>query len=113
MAAVLSASTLVGDKVKNLDGEDLGEVEDIVIDLESGRVAYAVVAFGGGFMNSGKLVAIPWQSVVVDQGDKKLLLNASKEALESAEGFDKDDWPDMADPSFRTRTSSHYGVENW
>ena len=113
MAAVLSASTLVGDKVKNLDGEDLGKIEDIVIDLQSGRVAYAVVSFGGGFMHEGKFLAIPWASLAVDQGDKKIILNVPKETLESAEGFDKDDWPDMADPSFRKRTFGHYGVTAW
>ena len=113
MSAVLSASTLAGDKVKNLECEDLGKIEEIMIDLQSGRVAYAVVSFGSGFMHSGKLFAIPWASLAVDQGDKKVFLNVSKEMLESAEGFDKDHWPDMADPSFRTRTYEHYGVESW
>ena len=113
MSAVLSASTLAGDKVKNLEGEDLGKIEEIMIDLQSGRVAYAVVSFGSSFMHSGKLFAIPWASLAVDQGDKKVFLNVSRETLESAEGFDKDQWPDMADPSFRTRTYEHYGVESW
>lgn len=113
MAAVLSASTLAGDKVKNLEGEDLGKVEDLVIDLQSGRVAYAVVSFGGGFMHSGKFIAVPWASLAVDQGDKKVILNVRREVLEAAEGFDKDNWPDMADPAFRTRTYGHYGVEPW
>jgi len=113
MAAVLSATTLVGDKVKNLAGEDLGKMEDIVIDLQSGRVAYGVVSFGASFMHSGKFFAIPWASLAVDQGDKKIILNVPKETLESAEGFDKDHWPDMADPSFRTRTYGHYGAALW
>jgi sporulation protein YlmC with PRC-barrel domain len=113
MAAVLSASTLVGDKVKNLAGEDLGKIEDIVIDLQSGRVAYGVVSFGASFMRGGKFFAIPWTSLAVDQGDKKIILNVPKETLESAEGFDKDHWPDMADPSFRTRTYGHYGAALW
>ncbi len=113
MASVLSASTIAGDKVKNLAGEDLGKIEDIMIDLESGRVAYAVVSFGSGFMHGGKLFAIPWAALAVDQGDKKIILNVPKEILETAEGFDKDHWPDMADPAFRTRTYGHYGVEAW
>lgn len=113
MSAVLSASTLAGDKVKNLEGEDLGKLEEIMIDLQSGRVAYAVVSFGSGFMHSGKLLAIPWGSLAVDQGDKKIILNVSKATLESAEGFDKDHWPDLADPAFRTRTYNHYGIESW
>ena len=113
MAAVLSASKIAGDKVKNLDGEDLGKVEEIMIDLQSGRVAYAVLSFGSGFMHSGKLFAIPWASLAVDQGDKKVILNVSRETLETAEGFDKDHWPDLSDPGFRSRTYGHYGVDLW
>lgn len=113
MAAILSASTLAGDKVKNAQGEDLGKVEELMIDLESGRVAYAVLSFGGGFMHSGKFFAIPWGSLAVDQKDKNLVLNVSREMLESAEGFDKDQWPDMADPAFLTRTYTHYGIKPW
>ena len=113
MAAILSASTIAGEKVKNLDGEDLGKVEDIMIDLQSGRVAYAVLSFGSGFMHKGKLFAIPWASLAVDQGDKKVILNVPRETLETAEGFDKDHWPDLSDPAFRSRIYGHYGVEPW
>lgn len=110
MTHILSASTLASDKVANLDGEELGKVEDLMINLQSGRVEYAVLSFGGGFMHGSKLFAIPWQSFAVDQVDKKLILSVPRERLESAQGFDKDHWPDMADPSFTARTHEHYGV---
>lgn len=113
MASVLSASTLAGDKVKNSKGEDLGKVEELMIDLESGRVAYAVLSFGGGFMHAGKFFAIPWGSLAVDQEEKNLILNVTPEMLETAEGFDKDHWPDMADPAFLNRTYAHYGIKPW
>lgn len=113
MAAVLSASTLVGDKVKNPKGEDLGKIEELMIDLQSGRVAYAVISFGAGFMHGGKLFAIPWASLAVDQTEKQFILNVTREMLETAEGFDKDNWPDMADPAFLTRTYTHYGIKPW
>jgi len=113
MTSVLSASTIAGDKVTNLEGQDLGKVEDIVIDLQSGRVAYAVLSFGSGFLQPGKLFAIPWSSLLVDQHDKKLILNVPRETLETAEGFDSNHWPDMADPEFRNRTFGHYGAAGW
>jgi sporulation protein YlmC with PRC-barrel domain len=113
MAAILSASTLRGDKVRNAEGEDLGKLEELMIDLESGRIAYAVISFGSGFMHSGKLFAVPWASLAVDQEDKQLILNVTREMLETAEGFDKEEWPDMADPAFRNRTYTHYGIEPW
>jgi sporulation protein YlmC with PRC-barrel domain len=45
---VLTASTLKGDKVTNANGEDLGKVEEIMLDLERGQVAYVVLSFGRG-----------------------------------------------------------------
>lgn len=113
MAAILSASTLAGDKVKNPKGEDLGKIEELMIDLQSGRVAYAVISFGEGFLRGGKLFAIPWASLAVDEENKNIILNVSREMLEKAEGFDKDNWPDMADPSFLKRTYTHYGIKPW
>jgi sporulation protein YlmC with PRC-barrel domain len=113
MTTVLSAKTLAGDKVKNPAGEDLGKVEDLMVDLESGRVAYAVLSFGAGFMHSGKLFAIPMASLSVDHKDKNLILNVTREMLETAEGFDSDHWPDMADPDFLARTYTHYGIKPW
>lgn len=113
MAAILSASTLAGDKVQNAEGEDLGKLEELMIDLESGRIAYAVISFGAGFMHSGKLFAVPWKSLAVDEENKQLILDVTREMLESAEGFDKDQWPDMANPAFRNRTYTHYGIKPW
>jgi sporulation protein YlmC with PRC-barrel domain len=113
MAAILSASALAGDKVKNPQGEDLGKIEELMIDLQSGRVAYAVISFGAGFMHGGKLFAIPWASLAVDQKAKQIILNVTPEMLKTAEGFDKDNWPDMADPAFLNRTYSHYGIKPW
>jgi len=113
MAGILSATSLAGDKVTNADGEDLGKVEELMIDLESGRLAYAVLSFGAGFLHSGKLFAIPWASLAVDQKNKQLILNVTREMLETAEGFDKDHWPDMADPAFMNTTYSHYGIKPW
>jgi sporulation protein YlmC with PRC-barrel domain len=113
MTGVLSTSTISGDKVCNLEGEDLGKIEDLVLDLDSGRVAYAVLSFGG-FMGMGnKLFALPWESLAVDKGEHRIVLNVPKEKLENAEGFDKDNWPDFADPAFRDRTYSYYGAAPW
>lgn len=113
MATILSSTSLAGDKVTNANGEDLGKVEELMLDVESGRIAYAVLSFGAGFLQSGKLFAIPWESLAVDQQNKQLILNVSHEMLESAEGFEKDHWPNMADPAFMNTTYSHYGIKPW
>ncbi|MBZ0303832.1 MAG: PRC-barrel domain-containing protein, partial [Anaerolineae bacterium] len=60
---LLSATTLIGDGVKNSAGEDLGKLTEIMLDVESGRVAYAVLSFGGVLGLGNKLFAIPWEAL--------------------------------------------------
>ena len=75
---VLAASTLTGDRVHNQAGEDLGKIEEIMIDLPTGRVAYAVLSFGG-FMGLGdKLFAVPWSALRIDEGEHEFILNAER-----------------------------------
>jgi len=106
---VLSASTLAGDRVRNPTGEDLGKIEELMIDIPTGRIAYAVLSFGGFLGMGNKLFAVPWSAFTVDEREHELILNADKQMLESAPGFDKDNWPDMADPSWGSEVYSHYG----
>jgi hypothetical protein len=106
---VLSADSLEGEKVKNAKGEDLGEIKSFMLDLYLGRIAYAVLSFGG-FMGLGdKLFALPWSAMKLDTADHAFILDVPKERLEAAEGFDKDHWPNFADATFRKATYSHYG----
>ncbi len=107
---VLSASTLAGDSVINREGEDLGKVDEIMIDLPTGRVAYAVLSFGGALGIGNKLFAVPWSAFTVDEDEKKLVLDIRKSQLETAPGFDKDNWPDMADTSWADQIHSFYGA---
>ena len=61
-----------------------------MIDLGSGRIAYAVLSFGGILGMGDKLFAIPWSALTLDTVDHKFILNAGKKSLEAAPGFDKD-----------------------
>ena len=104
----LSASTLTGDDVKNPQGEALGDLKDIMIDTLSGKVAYGVLSFGGVLGMGDKYFAVPWSALTVDGKNKNLVLNVSKERLKSAPGFDKDHWPNFADPTFVEKLHSYY-----
>jgi sporulation protein YlmC with PRC-barrel domain len=108
--SVLSASTLAGDSVRNAAGEDLGKISDIMIDIPSGRVAYAVLSFGGFLGMGDKLFAIPWSALRVDEDEKCFILNVDRRTIEAAPGFDKDNWPDMSDTKWGTEISSYYQV---
>jgi sporulation protein YlmC with PRC-barrel domain len=106
----MDAATLSGDDVVNAAGEDLGKIEAIMLDVASGRIAYAVLSFGGFLGMGTKFFAIPWAALTLDAVEKRFALDVPVEKLENAEGFDKDHWPSMADPVWATRLHSYYGV---
>src|SRR6266545_1040910 len=86
---VMDAGTLIGDKVVNAQGESLGEIEAIMLDVESGRIAYAVLSFGGFLGMGTKLFALPWSALTLDTDEKQFILDFPKDKLENAPGFDK------------------------
>jgi sporulation protein YlmC with PRC-barrel domain len=89
------ASDVKGHEVVNKNAEDLGKIEDYMLDLETGRMAYAVLSFGGWFGVGNKLFAVPWSAFTVQlfENDLRLVLNVDKEILKKAEGFDKNQLP--------------------
>ena len=90
---VLQASTVIGSKVFNRGGEQLGSLRDLVIDFEEGHMAYAVLSFGG-FMGKGdKLFAIPWEALIWNPKDHTFFLDIEKVVLKEAPGLDKEHWP--------------------
>ncbi|GAA5784645.1 PRC-barrel domain-containing protein [Chitiniphilus shinanonensis] len=74
----------------NTAGDDLGEIKGIMLDVQRGRIAYAVLSFGGFLGVGNKLFAIPWQTLVLDTDRKRFVLDVSEERLKAASGFDKD-----------------------
>lgn len=107
---IMSASTLAGDKIRNRKDEDLGKLEDIMLDVDSGSIAYGVLSFGGFLGMGNKLFAIPWQQLKLDAVNKCLILDVEKETLESAPGFDKDNWPNFADREWGATIHKHYSA---
>ena len=110
---LMGADTLIGDDVYNHKDEDLGDIKEIMLDVNSGRIAYAVLSFGGFLGIADKLFAVPWSALKLDTANKRFLLNVEKKSLESAPGFDKDDWPDMADPTWQNTINSYYGTKSY
>lgn len=107
---VLSASTICSDPVVNRTGENLGEIEELMIDMGNGRVAYAVVSFGGFLGLGNKLFAVPFEAFELDADNHCFVLDVPREKLEKAPGFDKDKWPDFADPRFKEQVYRHYEI---
>jgi sporulation protein YlmC with PRC-barrel domain len=108
---IMSAHTLAGNEVYNLEDEEVGDIEDIMLDVRSGTVCYAVLSFGGFFGMGGKLFAVPWRALALDTENKRFVLDVTKERLKDAPGFDKDRWPNMADQSWAKEIHTYYGTK--
>ena len=79
--ALMGADTLLGNDVYNKDGEDLGDIKEFMIDMATGKVAYAVLSFGGLLGMGDKLFAVPWTALALDTVNKRFTLNVAKDAL--------------------------------
>ncbi|HKO88431.1 MAG TPA: PRC-barrel domain-containing protein [Burkholderiales bacterium] len=108
---IMAASTLEGDEVVNSAGEKLGSIDEIMLDVSAGKIAYAVLASGGLLGMGDKLFAIPWNALTLDVERECFVLDIDKERLENAPGFDKDSWPSMADSSWAQSVYSYYGTQ--
>jgi len=110
---VLSASTMIGDDVINAEGEDLGEIKELMIDLEAGQISYAVLSFGGFLGLGEKLFAIPWAALRLDPDEEAFILDIDREMLEEAPGFDEDDWPQTANREYVIEIYEYYGYDGY
>lgn len=90
---VLSASSMLGNKIVSPEGEELGILKELMIDLDEGQINYAVLSFGGFLGLGNKLFAIPWEALTLNTDDHTFILDVDKEQLANAPGFDKDNWP--------------------
>jgi sporulation protein YlmC with PRC-barrel domain len=111
-ASVLSAGSIAGTKVLDARGDHLGSIEDLMLHTDTGDVAYAVLSFGGFLGMGEKLFAIPWEALTIDAADHRIVLNLDRERLEQTPGFDKDDWPSTADPTWMQGAPPHDGFED-
>lgn len=111
---MLSGDTIEGTKVRNFNDKKLGTIKDIMIDMESGRIAYAVLSVHDGFLNlDSKYFAIPWQALEFDTKEEIARLDIDEARLENSPGFDKDNWPTAPQREFIDDVYSYYGYESF
>lgn len=108
--SLMGADTLLGNDVYNNDGDDLGDIKEFMIDMASGKVAYAVLSYGGLMGMGDKLFAVPWEALTLDTENKRFTLDVRKDALKDAPGFDKDNWPSMSDQTWASGVHKFYGT---
>lgn len=111
LGTVQKASKLVGMPVKNLQGENLGEIKTLMVDLSAGRVV-AVILSSGGFLGIGdELSAVPPTALRLNPAGDSLQLDATKELLSSAPHFKADQWPDLGQPTYADGIYRAYKVD--
>jgi sporulation protein YlmC with PRC-barrel domain len=108
-AVLLRSQALFEYRVKSPQGEDLGKIEEVIIDMEVGRVAYAVLSFGGFLGLGNKWVPVPWDAVVLRPAEKVLLLNIDKDKLQKAPNFEGTTLPELANRQWGAVIHTYYG----
>jgi sporulation protein YlmC with PRC-barrel domain len=110
---VVRASKIIGINVKNKADEDLGSINDIVFDPRDGRIVYAAVSMGGFLGVGDKLFAVPWEALECREvdGEQVAYLDIDKNRMENAQGFNEDNWPDMANDRWRAENDRRYRLQ--
>ena len=109
-SAAYRLSEVKGFNVENAQGDDIADIEDVVIDIDEGKVRYVAVSFSESWGYGEKLFAMPWNALrFMHEGEEnKIVLNVTQAQMKSATGFDNDDWPNFADPKWREATDKFY-----
>ena len=105
----LTATSIIGDKVENPQGEDLGTIDNLMINVHTGKVEYAVLEYGSFLGIGGKLFAIPFEELRVASGRHVFILNRDNDYLKMSPGFDKNHWPDTNDHTYYGDVDSYWG----
>jgi hypothetical protein len=110
---LMGAGTLIGNHVYNHHDEHLGDITELMLDVPGGRICYAVLAFGGMLGLGEKLFAVPWEALTLDTVSRRFLIDITRLRLQVAPGFDRQAWPDMADPTWEKGVHDYYGTKSF
>jgi len=105
------ATAIIGEKVSSGKGDYLGKIEDVVVDTNLGKIAYAVISSGKGVLGiADKYFAVPWEILKTDIASENFYLSVSEEKLKSAPEFKKDDFHKIIDADYINKLYNYYGV---
>lgn len=105
----MRATKLIGSDVRNAQGENLGDIKDLIIDVANDRVYYAILSFGGFLGMGDKLFAIPVTAFRQFGTEDKVILNIDNTRLKNSPGFDGKAYPDFDTPKYRTEVDGYFG----
>jgi BON domain-containing protein/PRC-barrel domain protein len=105
-------SKIIGQNVRDSQGKNIGKIEDLMVDSK-GHVSFAVMSFGGFLGMGEKYFAVPWTAMRFDRDGKDVdavVLDVTKEQIEKAPSFTRDNWPDTRDPKWREDARRPWGT---
>jgi hypothetical protein len=108
--SLIGADKVDGTAVYDTAGERLGDIHDVMIDKVSGRVAYAVLSFGGFLGLGEKYHPLPWNALKYDTSLGGYVVNLSKDQLEGGPAYDEGDDPQWGDRDYEKRVHDYYGL---
>jgi sporulation protein YlmC with PRC-barrel domain len=108
---LISAANVHGTDVYNIAGEKLGIVDTVMIDKQTGRIAYAVLSFGGFLGIGDKHHPMPWQTLRYDTGRQGYVVDLDHSMREGAPVYGAEDRTTLDDEAFGRRVHDYYGVE--
>ena len=109
---VLSASTMTGSRVTNPSGEDLGKIENLMLDLDRGRVAYAVLSFGGFLGIGEKFSPLPWSVLTYDTNLGGYAVDLDRDRLQGAPSYSSTDADRWSEPGYARSIDEYYGTSS-
>lgn len=108
--SLIGADKVEGTAVYNTAGERLGDVHDVMIDKVSGRVAYAILSFGGFLGIGEKYHPLPWNALKYDTEQGGYVVSLSKDQLEGGPAYDDTDEPEWGDRTYEKKVHDYYGL---
>ena len=107
---LIASDKVEGTAVMNRGGEKLGTIDHVMIDKMSGKVAYAVMSFGGFLGIGDRYHPLPWNVLTYDTGQGGYVVDLDKARLEGAPSYARDEMPNMADRDWGRRVHDYYGT---
>lgn len=107
---LIAANKVQGTSVYNAAGDSLGSIEDVMIDKLSGKVAYAIMSFGGFLGIGNQYHPLPWSILHYDTSMTGYVVNLDKNQLEGSPAYDVGQDPAWGDRDYERRIHDYYGV---
>ncbi|MFO0990828.1 MAG: PRC-barrel domain-containing protein [Hyphomicrobiales bacterium] len=111
--SLISAGTIRGTPVYNTGGEALGSIDDIMVDTETGRIAYALMSFGGFLGIGERHHPVPWAVLKYDRDRKGYVVPLTKAMLVDAPTYGPEEAPRWGERAYEERIHDYYKTDRY